>query len=460
MVNQSNKKKDSRERSFWMEYEGIGCPELVHIKEENPCQLVDILRKELLDSSLLPGITNEKIKASISKVSTKSRKEIDIRPLFNILKESIILYWEQTECRLKENIDIMSKEQNKVEGKQSSLGDERILYWSRLRLNELNEIIKKDIMNGHLSTCIEYWILEILTSKLHGLNDIVANIDQLSNLLVDVQEYSLLKALKNYLYANTHSYHTEYLIDYVNTITIKDEFNAFMAMKTITKYVPLATTNTNDWRSLLILNQAAFCCMVLKDFDKAAEYESRIMKVASLHFHKYISCINMARLYMRGGNHLAILPILIAINYVSELENNESYHTILLTYLMNCCPQWISSLRGLRASVRSNLNEYYGNNWRLAQAIKTFTEHTNYLIPEGRWCAYGLDDESYESIECKSIDMYLEKEMDSIILKPYLDKAFNSSGSDYIAKIKDVEFRLNQISKNRLSCNLIVVSGS
>ena len=321
-----------------MEYEGIGSPEIHLLLTENhnldESKIISNLSISHNDLLLSPGYTHNKLKQYLCGSSTVIDASASLQPrdtLYDVLSNSLEHFWNYVQTYV-ERID---------QTKQSDSANENSLLLSHLNVNDLPLILKHDISIGFLSVAIEYLIFEIEFCKLFD-NKIIRLTQLLEifiRLLIDAQEYDLLKRLLRFFKGIQMTTYSQYLIEYALTITTRNPIQAYAMLDKIIKFKKYSDSFESDWHEFLILNQAAFCTMLLGKDELAINYESEIMKIANQDFHSYISCINISRLLMKNNKfNQAITSLLACSRCIQNLTHQTGYLRIILVYLARCLP--------------------------------------------------------------------------------------------------------------------------
>ncbi|WP_413360112.1 hypothetical protein [Prochlorococcus sp. MIT 1201] len=371
---------------YWMEYEGIGCLEILSIansidqlknNENHPCRsCLEEIGKKI---KLRFGQTNEKLRSHWEQVLKDGDTEsIDN---FKILRKSLMHYWDI----LKEmKWDITSahsftKEQisRDKKYKMTSISDDKF-----------EKVLLGCIEEGYLSTVVEY----LLAEYKFGLIDTDSAsevLEELITVLTNAQEYSLCLDLIKYIGAKHLSMKSKSLINYMKAITTKDRFQCFMLMNNLNLYSKKkCLPEEYEEKYFLIENQSAFCCAMTGQIEMAIKHEINIILNTEKIFYQHIGSLNMARLLIHRKRIDAIIPIIRGLRIVQDCKHYQGYEMIYTAYLK----KWLmllnladsaNKIKMRRKEFEGNRlfkSDYYGSSWRVAQAQGNFEDYSNYLV--------------------------------------------------------------------------------
>ena len=418
---------------FWMEYEGIGSPEIHLLLTANhnldESKIIGDLSTSYNDLFLSPGYTHNKLKQYLCGSSTVIEESLQPREtLYDVLANSLEHFWNYMQTCV-ERID---------QTKLSDTSNENLLSLSHINVNDLPSILKHDVSIGFLSVAIEYLIFEIEFCKLfdNKTTRLTQLLEIFIRLLIDAQEYDLLKRLLRFFKGIQMTTYSQYLIEYALTITTRNPIQAYTMLDKIIKFKKYSDSFESDWHEFLILNQAAFCTMLLGKDELAINYESEIMKIANQDFHSYISCINISRLLMKKNKfNQAIISLLACSRCIQNLTHQTGYLRIILVYLARCLPTLQDAVTSTLIKLDKNLSSpYYGSNWRVAQAFLSFNGYTNYgsSLDFLNSSVYSKFQQPINQIsETISHSILIKSNSEGYYLDPYIKKIFSNSLDTY-----------------------------
>ena len=431
---------------FWMEYEGIGCPELYFIfrsLDNLECSRIYKSLKPQFEDITYLGLTRSKLLGLVSDERNTSYESDATNNIYIVFRDSLLTFLELIKANLTTFI--------KVNG--LSLSEEKPFYLTQFTFDDFAEIIKHDVSIGCLSYVIEYLILEIELHKVSSSTSLLVEtklIETFIRLLIDAQEYDALKAFMPYLKGSKVTTYGKYLLDYTITITTRNPIQAHAMLRKIIEFKKYSSESGNDWYEFLILNQAAFCCFLLGKEEQALTYESQIMSVADQDFHSYISCINISRLLIkRKLPREAVVSLLACAKCIENIQHDSGYFRIILAYLSQCIPELSLPINYSLVDIQRKAQPTcYGYNWRVAQAFRSFSNFSNYARPDSPLTLSNqnltnqpknnkLNDHNYRLSVC------LNKSNDYLI--PYLSKIKLITGSEYTFRLKNFTLTLDLV---------------
>lgn len=377
---------------IWIEYEGIGCPE------------IQFLDKPIEESRLwLISRENELVQSVESLIGTTRAK---IRNLSNHNNGAVYSV-------LSNHIHKMCKERIiKLNIKSTKIFDKKYFYSTNIA--DIRIAAEQDCLDGYLSVVLEILIELIYKYKIEERPEAcIEYCDLLMDVLISSQEYELGKiCFEEYISHMGPSDYSKNLHLYIKTITTKSELYAFGQLINLQRLEKYEKNNRNDDLFFLIINQKAFCYAILGDWKKALDEELNVLSQLNNTFSQYICQLNISRiLLLLQKPSKAITTLVSAFTTLQCQTNKDNYEILIMLYISKAGQKLGIKEHFLYSKDLTNLT----SNWRIAQALSLFSIHSNYYQVE-------CFDNNYLSIEltsfqntilevhkCDQIDPHLEK---------------------------------------------------
>lgn len=340
---------------IWMEYEGLGCPEIKYLEKPFKQSRIWIMAKE-----------NKLIETTYSQIGKTRLKIKDLSSqdnvaIFHILSNNI--------CEMCRNC-IKRIELNAFPKNEK-------YEPSSIDLYDIKKAAEQDCLDGFLSIVIETLIEITFNFKIYKKEeDCTEYCKLLMDVLVSAQEYELEKiCYEEYINQIGPSSYVKNLHLYIKTITSKSELYAFGQLINLKRLEEYEKSNKDNELYFLIANQKAFCYSILGDWEKALQEEMNALSHVKNTFSKYICHLNISRiLLVLQRPSTAIATLVSAFITLNHLNNKENYETLIMLYL---------SKAGNRLGITERFlyKKYLGDstsNWRIAQALNQFQIHSNY----------------------------------------------------------------------------------
>ncbi len=344
---------------IWLEYEGIGCPEIKYLhKSVEECRLWRIAKENHLLDTTETDITQIRTKLKqLSDQSLNIKNDTEFLALSKHIKSI---------CRT--NVEQLKTSGTKNHHNISDLSIDK-------------EVIRlaaaKDCLDGYLSTVTEILIELIYNFKAYNSQKRCTELcEVLMEVLISSQEYEIGKiCFEEYILYFGHSDYSKSLHLYIKTIQSKSELDAFGQLINLQRLEEYEKRNKNDELFFLIINQKAFCYAILGDWKKALQEEFNVLSQTSDTFSRYICQLNISRLLINLQlPATAIATLVSAYATIRDLKNQENYQLLLMLYLSRAGHELGIEEKILYERDLSNST----SNWRIAQAMNEFSSHSNY----------------------------------------------------------------------------------
>ena len=402
---------------LWMEYEGIGCPEIALLRTNASSIIISSLNNEI-PRNIFPGTIQNMLREKLTIGNQMLVENID-EDLVDVLINNILSYWDRVDKFM--NIESYN---NVIHGKFMNKNIIANLSWSSLQVSSLKNTLSRESLNGNLSICIQYMILESITAAYYKKELLPHLLNQLVDLLIKSQEYKILKKISSRILILHKSQFTIHMVKYAENIINKDKESA------LNMIIQLSSWKTNNTETQLnkfhILNQSAFCSKILGNNDLALKLESQIINSFDNTFFCYIACINTTRLLINSNNLFSIISLTLAYKYISKLRHNENYKRIILVYMSKIFPELKSSILFIINQLEEVKKDHYSMNWRLAQSLSKKNYYSNYLSAENKNILQNHSDtvSNQDNIFNKNLDFEIKIDKYNEI---FLERLFNKS---------------------------------
>ena len=357
--------------ALWFEYEGYGCKEMISLEQDE--------KESQLYRMMMQAQISEDWKVEIGRTREILR---GINRDHRISGYSSGIAYEQLEKRF---LALCQKCRSEIEKGGEPVGG----TWSSSLVISY-KVCAEDCLSGYWSTVIEILLVCIGQTGDESTNTRSELIDRLLDTLVSSQEYALTRICERELIRHLpHSQYARSLMLYVNTITTREPSKAFSQLMYLSRLEEFEKVKPDRELLFLVINQKAYCYAVLGDLAKALEAEAAGLRIASTVFSEYICMLNITRLLLRCGKaELALATLLCAMSEDTLSLDGTNYKILGMLYLSK-----IAKIINQDAPTTRGQSDKVTINWRVAQAMGTFRNYSNY--------AHDLSgkDEEYEGID-------------------------------------------------------------
>ena len=342
--------------SIWFEYESFGCKEMISLEhDEGKSEVYRIIMRAQISKDWKDevGKARERLRSIEEENRVKGR-------------DRGVAYTE-LEARITE---LCRKCRWSIENK-TEVVDKTLVFDSVVNY----EVCAKDCLTGYWSLVIEALLVCIAQADVTDGMRRSHFVDVLVETLVSSQEYALASICERELIDYIpHSEYVSSLMQYTRTITTKEASQAFTQLLYLSRLEKFERINPDKGLKFLIMNQKAYCYAVLGNLSKALEAEAIGLRVADSLFSEYICMLNITRLLLRCGKpEFALASLLCAMNEHTLSLRGGNYEILGMIYLGK-----IAKMIDKEASSTTWHSGRVSINWRVAQGMGIFRNHSNY----------------------------------------------------------------------------------